>query len=53
MTEIEQLERDLIAWEAQAEGFRRAERWNDLADIERRIELDAAKLEGLQREQEA
>lgn len=50
MNEIEQLRRDLIAWEKQRDGFERAERWADVAQMERRIAADTAKLEALERE---
>ncbi len=52
MTEREQLEADLSRMESDADAFRRAERWTDLAAIELRIRQDQHYLAQLEMQDE-
>ena len=52
MTELEQLEADLDQMEKDADAYRRAERWTDLAALELRIRQDSNRLAELEMQAE-
>lgn len=48
LSDIEQLRRDLIAFEKQRDGFYEAQRWQDVATMDRRIAADTNRLSELE-----